>query len=30
MESCNVNADMLKEVWKYNEQIRKIIDWPVT
>ena len=30
MESHNVNADMLKEVWKYNEQIRKVIDWPVT
>ena len=30
MESNDVNADMLKEVWKYNEQIRKVIDWPVT
>ena len=30
MESHGVNADMLKEVWKYNEQIRKVIDWPVT
>ena len=30
MESIDVNADMLKEVWKYNEQIRKVIDWPVT
>ena len=30
MEKHNVNADMLKEVWKYNEQIRKVIDWPVT
>ena len=30
MESKDVNADMLKEVWKYNEQIRKVIDWPVT
>ena len=30
MESHNVNADMLKEVWKYNEQIRTVIDWPVT
>ena len=30
MESHGVNADMLKEVWKYNQQIRKVIDWPVT
>ena len=30
MESHGVNADMFKEVWKYNEQIRKVIDWPVT
>jgi hypothetical protein len=30
MESNGVNADMLKEVWKYNEQIRKVIDWPIT
>ena len=30
MESNDVNADMLKEVWKYNEQIRKVIDWTVT
>ena len=30
MESNHVNADMLKEVWKYNEQIRKVIDWTVT
>ena len=30
MESHNVNADMLKEEWKYNEQIRTVIDWPVT
>ena len=30
MESHGVNADMLREVWKYNEQIRKVIDWPVT
>jgi len=30
MESQGVNADMLKEVWKYNEQIRTIIDWSVT
>ena len=30
MESAGVNADMLKEVWKYNEQIRTCIDWIVT
>ena len=30
MESHGVNADMLKEVWQYNKQIRKVIDWPVT
>ena len=30
MENHDVNADMLKEVWKYNQQIRKVIDWPVT
>ena len=30
MESKGVNADMLKEIWKYNEQIRKVIDWPIT
>ncbi len=30
MENLDVNADMLKEVWKYNQQIRKVIDWPVT
>ena len=26
MENLDVNADMLKEVWKYNQQIRKVID----
>ena len=30
MESAGVNADMLKEVWKYNEEIRTCIDWVVT
>ena len=30
MENVGVNADMLKEVWKYNEQIRTCIDWIVT
>ena len=26
----NINCDMLKEVWLYNEEIRTVIDWPVT
>ena len=30
MESVGVNADMLKEVWKYNQEIRTVIDWTVT
>ena len=30
MERIGVNADMFKEVWKYNKDIRKIIDWTVT
>ena len=30
MESHDINADMLTEVWLYNESIRKVIDWPVT
>jgi hypothetical protein len=30
LEKHDVNADMLQEVWKYNQQIRKVIDWPVT
>ena len=30
MENAGVNADMLKEVWKYNEEIRTCIDWIVT
>ena len=25
-----VNSDMFKEVWKYNQEIRTVIDWPVT
>ena len=29
MESHNLNADMFREVWKYNEQIRTVIDWTV-
>lgn len=30
MESNGVNADMLRSVWDYNQQIRKVIDWTVT
>ncbi len=30
MERIGVNADMFKEVWKYNQQVRKKIDWTVT
>ena len=30
MNKLGVNSDMLKEVWKYNEEIRKVIDWTVT
>ena len=30
MDKLGVNSDMLKEVWKYNEEIRKVIDWTVT
>ena len=26
----DVNSDMFKEVWKYNKEIRTVIDWPVT
>ncbi len=29
MESYNLNADMFKEIWKYNQEIRTVIDWPV-
>ena len=29
-EDKGLNADMLKEVWLYNEEIRTVIDWPVT
>ena len=25
-----VNSDMLKAVWDYNQEIRTVIDWPVT
>ncbi len=30
LESNNINADMFREIWKYNEQIRKVIDWTIT
>ena len=30
MESHDINADMLTEVWLYNESIRKVIDWVIT
>ena len=30
MESHDINADMLTEVWLYNESIRKVIDWGET
>ena len=30
MEKHDINADLLREVLKYNEEIRTIIDWTVT
>jgi UDPglucose 6-dehydrogenase len=30
MESVGLDASMLKSVWSYNQQIRQVIDWPVT
>lgn len=30
MEEVGLDADMLKSVWHYNQQIRQVIDWPVT
>ena len=30
LEEHKVNADLLREVWKYNQDIRTIIDWTVT
>ena len=27
MESHDINADMLKEIWLYNKEIRKVVDW---
>jgi len=30
MEKNELDASMLKSVWEYNQQIRKVIDWHVT
>ena len=30
MDKYEVNADLLREVWKYNEDIRTVIDWTCT
>jgi UDPglucose 6-dehydrogenase len=30
MESFGVDASMLREVWKYNQEIRTLIDWHTT
>ena len=30
LEKEGVNADMFREIWKYNQEIRKVIDWTVT
>ena len=30
MESSGVVAEILREVWKYNQKIRTVIDWTVT
>ena len=30
MEKHDLNADMFREVWNYNEEIRTVIDWTVT
>jgi len=30
MEKHDINADMFREVWNYNEEIRTVIDWTVT
>ena len=30
MESAGINADMFREIWKYNQEIRNLIDWTVT
>jgi len=30
LEKEDINADMFKEIWKYNQDIRTVIDWTVT
>ena len=30
MESHNIDAEMLKKVWEYNQSIRSVVDWIVT
>jgi UDPglucose 6-dehydrogenase len=30
MEGVGLDTDMLRSVWSYNQQIRQVIDWPVT
>jgi UDPglucose 6-dehydrogenase len=30
MESHQIDAEMLKKVWEYNESIRSVVDWIVT
>ncbi len=30
LEKEEINADMFREIWKYNQEIRTVIDWTVT
>ena len=30
MEENDVNSDLLKKVWEYNQSIRKVVDWSVS
>jgi UDPglucose 6-dehydrogenase len=30
LEKEDINADMFREIWKYNQEIRSVIDWTVT
>ena len=30
LEENEINADMFREVWNYNESVRKVIDWTRT
>ena len=30
MESHQIDAEMLKKVWEYNQSIRSVVDWIVT